>query len=237
MARKTHKHYAEEFGVSENVFRGWLKKGAPYQNEAKMKTWLSNLERKTPAVREWLRMRGINVAGKKPKKSDAKKGTEELTSAEAFRDHYKSKLEEAIEMNDTDSVKFWNEHYLKIDESIRKTELHAKKLGLEDGTTLSRTEAERILRAVFYAGNACIQGVLTTACQQWADAEGPSQLYEAIKPVMVGGRLFSGFSKVVSANGAPNIPDWVMECAMVESKQYLSSAEGLWASKKLTKNK
>jgi len=105
MARKTHKHYAEEFGVSVNTFAGWLKKGAPYQNEAKMKTWLSNLERKSPGVKAWLKDRGINVTGKKRKK-DATKDAGELSSAESFRDHYRMKLDEAIQMNDTDSVKF-----------------------------------------------------------------------------------------------------------------------------------
>ena len=227
MARKTHKHYAEEFGVSINTFAGWLRKGAPYQNEAKMKTWLLNLERKSPGVKKWLAERGAVVTGKK-KKADAIKGAEELSSAESFRDHYRMKLDEAIQQNDTDSVKFWNEHYLKIDESIRKTELHAKKLGLEDGTTLARAEVERILRAVFYAGNACTQGVLTTACQQWADIHDPAELYQAIKPVIVGGRLFSGFSKVVTTDGAPKIPDWVMECAQQEAKQYLANSESLW---------
>ena len=169
MARKTAKHWAEEFGVSVNTFNGWLKQGAPYQNEAKMKTWLSNLERKSPGVKKWLAERGINVAGKKKKKDLPA----ELSSAESFRDHYRMKLDEAIQMNDTDSVKFWNEHYPKIDESIRKTELHAKKPGLEDGTTLARAEVERIPRAAFYAGNACVQGVLTTACQQWSSIDDP----------------------------------------------------------------
>jgi len=225
MAGKTHKHYAEEFGVSINVFKGWLKKGAPYQNEAKMKTWLSNLERKSPGVKEWLRHRGINVAGKKPKKRDATKGAGELSSAESFRDHYRMKLDEAIQMNDTDSVKFWNEHYLKIDESIRKTELHAKKLGLEDGTTLARAEVERILRAVFNAGNTCIFDNLTQYCQRWADIHDPAELYHEMGPKLVFDALFSGFSKYELADGEPHIPKWVFDCVKNEQDQYISLSE------------
>ena len=93
MARKTHKHYAEEFGVSETVFRGWLKMGAPYQNEPKMITWLNGLTRKSPEVKAWLKARGIKPV---PKKSEAAKPKNAKT-AEDFRDHYQKKLEEAME--------------------------------------------------------------------------------------------------------------------------------------------
>ena len=65
MARKTHQHYADDFGVSENTFRRWLKSGAPYQNEAKMITWLNAQQRKTPAVRAWLKQRGVKPIPKK----------------------------------------------------------------------------------------------------------------------------------------------------------------------------
>ena len=149
-----------------------------------------------------------------------------------FRDFYRDKLNEAIEQNNEESIKFYNEHYLKIDESIRKTELHAKKLGLEDGTTLPRSQVEQILRAVFFAGNACLQGVLTGRCQEWADIHDPAELYESMKPELVAQKLFSGFSKVVTTTGAPNIPDWVMDCVRTEAKQYLASSDSLWVQGK-----
>ena len=107
-----------------------------------------------------------------------------------------------------------------------------KKLGLEDGTTLSRSEVERIMRAVMYAGNGCIQGVLTTACEKWAAIEDPAELYAAIKPALVGGKLFSGFSRVATTEGAPQVPEWLIECVKQESEQYLNESESLWAKMK-----
>jgi hypothetical protein len=227
MARKTHKHYAEEFGVSENVFRKWLQKGAPYQNEAKMITWLNNLERKSPEVKAWLKARGVKP---KPKKSAVLKNIK-AKSAEDFRDHYQKKLEEATETNDQDQVKFWSELFLKQDESIRRSEAHAAKLGIDNGTTLPRAEVERILRAVLYAGNACTNSSLTLICEHIAGMSDPAQIYDCLKPAVVGGRLFSGFDKVANIKGVPALPDWVLECVKLEAKQYLGNSESLWTKK------
>jgi hypothetical protein len=228
MARKTHKHYADEFGVSENVFRGWLKKGAPYQNEPKMITWLNAQQRKTPAVRAWLKARGVKPV---PKKAAVLKKIKAKT-AEDFRDHYQKMLEQATETNDQDQVKFWSELFLKQDESIRRSEAHAAKLGIDNGTTLARAEVERILRATFYAGNACVNSSLTMICQHIAGLSKPADIYNVLKPAMVGGRLFSGFDKVANIKGAPALPGWVIDAVRLEAKQYLGNSEALWTKKK-----
>jgi len=224
MARKTHKHYAEEFGVPENTFRRWLKSGAPYQNEAKMITWLNAQQRKTPAVKAWLKARGVKAV---PKKSAVIKGIKAKT-AEDFRDHYRKELAKATESNDQDQVKFWSDLFLKQDESIRRSEAHAAKLGIDNGTVLPRTEVERIMRAVFYAGNACVQGQLTSICEQLVGFDDPGDLYHALKPAIVGGRLFSGFDKVMNTKGAPSLPDWVVDCVQLEAKQYIGNSEAIW---------
>ena len=227
MARKTHKHYAEEFGISEMVFRGWLKQGAPYQNEAKMVTWLNALQRKSPEVKAWLKARGVKPKPKKAAILDEIKGK----TAEDFRDHYQKKLEEATDTNDQDQVKFWSELFLKQDESIRRSEAHAAKLGIDNGTTLPRAEVERILRATFYAGNACVNSSLTIICQHIVGLDRPEEIYDVLKPAMVGGRLFSGFDKVANIKGAPALPSWVIECVRLDAAQYLGGSEALWTGK------
>ena len=227
MARKTHQHYADDFGISERTFRTWLKQGAPYQNEAKMITWLNAQQRKTPSVRAWLKARGVKPV---PKKSTILKKIKAKT-AEDFRDHYQKMLEQATDSNDQDQVKFWSELFLKQDESIRRSEAHAAKLGIDNGTTLPRAEVERILRAVFYAGNACVNSSLTMICQHIAGLSKPADIYNVLKPAMVGGRLFSGFDKVANIKGAPSLPDWVIDAVRMEAKQYLSNSESLWTKK------
>lgn len=219
MPRKTHKHYAEEFGVPYNTFQTWLKRGAPYQNEAKMITWLLNLKRLAPGAKKWLESKGINPSVRKSKKKSVPKG---LTTAEDFRDYYKAKLAESIEVGDQNQVEFWAKLHLQYDESIRRNEAHAAKLGIDKGTLLSREEVERILGAVMYAGNACIQGVLNSICETLAGKSDPAEIYHFLKPQIVGGRLFSGFDRVKDLPGAPGLPGWVVECVKVEEKEYLN---------------
>jgi hypothetical protein len=225
MARKTHKHYAEEFGVPESVFRKWLQMGAPYQNEPKMITWLNNLKRKSPEVKAWLKHRGVQPIPKKAAVLSSVKGQ----TAEDFRDHYRKKLQEATMANDQDQVKFWSDLFLKQDESIRRSEIHAAKLGIDNGTTLPRAEAERILRAVFYASNASVNSTLTMMCQQLSGMNKPDEIYRTLKPALVNGCIFSGFSKVANIKGAPSLPDWVIDCVKYEASQYLSNSESIWA--------
>jgi len=63
----------------------------------------------------------------------------------------------------------------------------------------------------------------------------PAQIYDTLKPAIVGGRLFSGFDRVENIKGAPSLPDWVIECVRLEAKQYLGNSEALWT--KTTKGK
>jgi hypothetical protein len=198
--------------------------GAPYQNEPKMITWLNNLNRKSPEVKAWLKHRGVQPIPKKSAVLSSVKGQ----TAEDFRDHYRKKLQEATMANDQDQVKFWSDLFLKQDESIRRSEIHAAKLGIDNGTTLPRAEVERILRAVFYAGNGCVNGALTTICEHVAGLSDPGDVYHSLKPAIVGGRLFSGFDKVANIQGAPALPDWVIECVKLEAQQYLGNSESLW---------
>ena len=224
MARKTHKHYAEEFGVPESVFRKWLQMGAPYQNEPKMITWLNNLKRKSPEVKAWLKHRGVQPIPKKAAVLSSVKGQ----TAEDFRDHYRKKLQEATMANDQDQVKFWSDLFLKQDESIRRSEIHAAKLGIDNGTTLPRAEVERILRAVFYASNACVNANLTMICQHIAGLDKPEDIYDVLKPALVNACIFSGFDKVNNIKGAPGLPTWVLDCVRLDAKQYLGNSESLW---------
>ena len=226
MAIKTHKDYAAEFGVTHSVFTSWLRRGAPYQNRQKMITWLLNMPKRGKATNEWLKSQGVNPVKKRVKPKVVKGQT-----AEDFRDHYKNKLQEATLANDQDQVKFWSELFLKQDESIRRSEAHAAKLGIDNGTTLARAEVERILRAVFYAGNGCVNGALATICEHVAGFSDPGEVYHSLKPAIVGGRLFSGFDKVANIQGAPALPDWVIECVKHEAEQYLANSESLWTKK------
>ena len=228
---RTDEEKAAEYGVSRQTIVRWGEQGAPFESDKDLFLWMRKNQLKGAARwrREFLEQNPDFELNKK--KIPKVKKVKELSSAENFRDHYKQQLDEAIREADTESIKFWNEHYLKIDESIRKTELHAKKLGIDNGTTLPRAEVERILRAIFYAGNGCINGALSTICEHLAGIDDPAEIYDVLKPCVVGGRLFSGFDKVAHIQGAPALPDWVLACVKPEAKEYLGNSESLWTKK------
>ena len=219
MPRKSQQSYADEYGVSLKILKSWKDLGAPYKDEAKMVTWLLGRGRIPAGAKNWLKARGVDL--------DAKAGTDapaqdKLQSAEDFRNHCKAKLAEAIGHNDQNEIEFWAKLHLQYDESIRRSETHAAKLGIDNGTVLPRAEVERILRAVMYAGNACVQGALTSICEKLAGISEPAEIFRILKPAIVGGRLFAGFEKVKNTRGEPGLPGWVVECVAGEFSQYLS---------------
>tara|TARA_B100000749_G_scaffold280793_1_gene278817 strand:+ start:715 stop:1446 length:732 start_codon:yes stop_codon:yes gene_type:complete len=231
MARKTHKHYAEEFGVSERTFRDWLEQGAPYMNKPKMLTWLNNLQHKTRHVKAYLKKHRISPL---PTKKDVLKSKDGQT-IEDFRDHYSKELSIATRTNDQSQISFWADLYLKAAESIRRSEIHAAKLGVETGATLPRERVEQIICDMCYSGNACIQSVMTMICQHLSGLDDPVEIYDVLMPAIVGGRLFSGLDKVSKLSGTPGLPDWVIAAYQKEAGQYLGNPELLWPKEKKKK--
>ena len=234
MANKTQQQYADDWGVTLKAWNGWKSDGAPVGNEKKLAYWLRNKQRLNKRTREKMAEVGVVAKSKSRRKQVAAKIEKESKTAEDFRDHYKAQLDKCIQDpgGDPTEVKFWSELFLKQDESIRRSEIHAAKLGIDNGTTLPRAEVERILRATFYAGNACVNSSLTMICEHIAGMDDPAQIYDTLKPAIVGGRLFSGFDRVENIKGAPSLPDWVIECVRLEAKQYIGNSEALWTKGK-----
>lgn len=231
MANKTQKQCAEEWGVKLVTWNKWKEKGAPIGSEKHLANWLRNNDRLNKATRERMAQAGITTTTRGNRKRATDSIESKCDTAEDFRDHYQRKLDEEIQKGDDGDpieLKFWSELFLKQDKSIRDSEAHAAKLGIDNGTTLPRAEVERILRACFYAGNACVNSNLTMICQHIAGLNDPAGIYNVLKPAVVGGRLFSGFDKVANIKGAPALPEWVIDAVRIEAKQYLSGSESLW---------
>lgn len=159
---------------------------------------------------------------RKPRKKLSEE-TDELEILKAVLREHTAALDEATESNNLTDVKFYTDSVKSLASTIRETEAHAKRMGLRTGETIERKEIERILRAMFNAGNTCIHQKLTQYCQQWADIHEPADLYFDMKPRLVFDALFSGFAKYEMAKGEPHIPQWVVDIARKEAKQYICS--------------
>ena len=192
MTKKTKTDRAAEIGVSRISLNTWVKKGAPVDDDRRLAVWLLNQQRISTKVRSWCNR---VIKRDTPRSNSVAKDEDELKNLEGILEYYMGKLNDSVQKGELESIKFWNEHVIKTSESIRRSEAHAAKLGIDNGTTLARAEVERILRAVFYAGNGCVNGALATICEHVAGLSDPGDVYHSLKPAIVGGRLFSGFDK------------------------------------------
>ena len=147
---------------------------------------------------------------------------EKQRSLEETRDYYSGQLNAATKssMVDHELIKFWNDLLLKADESIRKSQAHEKKLGIEKGELLSKPEVERILKSLFWAGNACCDKFAKQISQRLSDKK-PAEIYDILAPMLTALTIFGGLKKVAKTPGDVNLPDWVIECSKTEEKHYL----------------
>lgn len=219
--RKTLGSRAKIYGCSVPTMRNWLSEGFPDDNHEAAMEWMS-VRAKLPTrskvlVAEWKRQKNPTPA--KPRaKSKAK-------TAEELRDEYFAELQTAKDAMDEEREKVALNAYLKIDKQIREAEAHAKKLGLDRGEMLSRDEVCRIIRASTYAGNACIEGILEQVSEKVSAMDTPEQVYNFLKPIILGGRLFAGFSKVRKTPGEINVPDWLCDTWQDSADDYLKGAQ------------
>lgn len=222
-----------QFKTSAASVHGWRRRGAPIptrENQGSfdliaLARWL--VENLGPGSKSKPIARKI-VAAAEPKKKATRKRAKKKSqtkTAEELRDDYFVELNDAKEAGDEEREKVALNAYLKIDKQIRDAEAHAKKLGIDKGDVLSKDECERIVRASCYAGNACVEGMLEQIAEKVSAMESPEQVYNFLKPVILGGRLFAGFSKVVKTPGAVNVPKWYAEAMQSAANDYLKGVK------------
>lgn len=212
---------AEKWGTTQKNVSLMRDSGCDFDAPDKeVARWLlKNAKRKSKPMREAI---ALVLKPKTPESGEP----EGQRSLDEMRDYYASKLDAATKSEDVDheAIKFWNDLWLKADESIRRSQAHEKKLGIEQGEILSRGEVERILRAMFWAGNACCDKFSKQIAQRLSDKK-PAEIHKMLKPFLTASALFQGLKRVAKTPGDMNLPQWVIDCADTEEKQYLEYDE------------
>ena len=216
--------HARKYGVSTRTISRWLVDNAPLDNDDAMIRWFSGRPNLPPSVRQWLtKVTAEKAILDSPVLQDNK-------TLEERREELDKLLDEALRTHNVAEAKILTELLVKIDESIRRSEAHAKKIGLDNGETITREKCEQILEYVFYAGNACIDSHLQQICDKLADMESAQDIYHFLKPVLTGGYLFSGIDKMAKVKTAIAIPPFIVDVAKLSSKEYLDNPELIWDS-------
>ena len=220
--KRTIAQMADEYRVSVTTKNRWIKAAAPFDSDADMNAFVMKQKHIPKRFAEWQIQKGFTII--EPEDTDDDLG-EDFESQSKLRDFYFTKLSAAAKRNDQNQIKYWNELLLKTDESIRRTEAHQKKLGLESGETISREEVERILMAVIYAGNACVRAQIKQIAEVLAAETSPADIYETLSPAILGGRIFEGFKAVSKADSDVQLPGWVIACVQSEGENYLEGVD------------
>jgi hypothetical protein len=220
--KKTLGGRAQKYGCSIPTMKNWLSEGFPDDGGHADLEWLKTRTR-LPAKTKALVAKHLKAT--QPKRPSKKRKKSEAKTAEELRDEYFAELQTAKDAFDEEREKIALNAYLKIDKQIREAEAHAKKLGLDRGEMLSRDEVCRIVRASTYAGNACIEGTLEQISEKVSAMETPEQVYNFLKPIILGGRLFAGFSKVAKTPGEVNLPEWLCDIWQTSADDYLKGVK------------
>lgn len=217
---------SKEIQITTRSIRAWIQRGAPIEGtREELARWIAEQTKISAKARNWSRK---VLAASKPKKTKRKKlsdETDELEILKAVLREHTAALDVATDEDNLDRIRFYTDSVKNLASTIRETEAHAKRMGLQTGETLPREEVERILAMVFNAGNACIERNLVQYCQRWADIHDPAELYEVMKPQLVFSTLFSGFSHYENAKGNPHLPQWVVDHALRERDNYITLVE------------
>ena len=211
-------YYADKWGITTQTVSNLARKGCDFDADEKdVARWMiANCKRKpakmTAAINEIL----------KPTPLKQSASESDTATLEQLRDYYSKQLNMATKEDDVqhETVKFWNDLLLKTDESIRRSEAHAKKLGIDSGELLSRSEVERIWRALLWAGNACCDKFAKQMAQRLSN-KSPAEVYELLAPYQAAASLFGGMKKITTPPGQVNVPDWLVDCHKHEEAQYL----------------
>lgn len=219
--KRTIAQMAKEYNAAVRTVNRWAKLKAPFDDDEAMNAFVMKQKHIPKEFIKWQIAKGFTQLDDDVVQDIG----DEFESQSKLRDFYFAKLSAAAKRSDQNQIKYWNELLLKTDESLRRTEAHQKKLGLESGETIDRVEVERILAAVIYAGNACVRAQIKEIAEALAAESNPAVIYEALAPAILGGRIFEGFKNVAKADSGVILPAWVIDCVQSEGDNYLEGVD------------
>lgn len=224
MTKVTQQQIADTFGVNQKMVSRWKQQGAPMDDLLALCKWIRLHRQRMPKELKQGIERIEKQAGKNVIQAATPDAPSNRKTLEDFRDYYVEQLNVATQASLPDEVKHWNDLLLKTEKCIREAEAHIKKLGIDRGEMIPREEVERILKAMIYAGNACVRSQLKEIVEVLA-AETPARMYEMLAPAVLGGRIFEGFKALTKSESQVKLPLWVVECMQSEGENYLEGVD------------
>jgi hypothetical protein len=178
----TQKKLAEKWGCTTRTIRCWQKKGAPLDDDGRMRAWLSNQQRIPPGTVPILAgMRTAeNTASalatvKLPTGMAAALRRQEKAEAQAY-----TAFEAALASGDPIQIKATRENWLKISESLRRADLAIEQSRRDAGELVPRSEVTRLLHELHWAVYWGLEA-LPEAAPRITGLKGPLEAFKVLK--------------------------------------------------------
>ena len=226
--KATQTKIADYFETNQRAVSYWKRDGCKLDpfDTLEVCRWLRMNRRMKPDLkRRVVEIEKEHAIEQMPEKIETPKTVEDRKTLEQFRDYFAGQLNIATAANLADEVKHWTDLLHKAEKCIRESQAHERKLGLEQGETIQREEVERIMKAVIYAGNACVRNQLKEICQVLASESNPNAIYQKLAPATLGGRLFEGFKAVMKSPSKVQLPEWIVDVMQSEGENYLKGVD------------
>lgn len=210
--RKTLNELALRWKANVRTVARWSQQGAPLQDEARMRVWLSSRKHLPPGTRELIavetparRTAVAQDAGELKTGAAAALTRLESSEATAFR-----QLEDALKTGDPAEIKFFRDSWLRIGDSLRKYDIAVAELRRDSGDLIPRIELERL--AGYFT--LCWKGAAQELCNSL-----PQQLLDASRAEMVEILHASLFDQMINSFTAmaatPDFcPPWLIRAAV-----------------------
>jgi len=233
MNRVDTKKVAKEWGVSIRSAQNWVKAGRPVESPLKMANQiladgLGSAKAKSRAHELLAQHEGL-VPGKGREGDDSREAAAPLFDlgpglkigdVDAEDVDLRStavwclaKAKECAGMSPVDmgGFTYWHERYLKTEKAIRDGELHAKRMGLDEGQIITRQEFERLL---FAMGFWMLRGVDVDLKGLAPKLVGITFVEEArgiLDRYLMRNRFLAAFAQAVAMESGVSLPVWAVE--------------------------
>lgn len=122
------------------------------------------------------------------------------------------KMDDAAKIHDRGAISYWHERFLKNEEARRKAEIHAKKMGVDEGEVISRTDFSKwsyalafwLVRSIEVDQRGLVQLVGRDELEM-------ASLYDPIERFLMRSRFLKAFSKSMSEVSGVSLPKWFFE--------------------------
>lgn len=123
-----------------------------------------------------------------------------------------SKVVASSKLNDRAAVSYWQDRYLKNEKAIRDAEVHARKMGVDEGEVITREVFSKWSYALAFALVRSVEVDQRGLVQQIAKDElEMATLYEPVERFLMRSRFLKAFSSSVERMSGVSLPRWFFE--------------------------